>query len=76
MVMKEGMTFGQALVELKAGAKVKRVGWAYHLFVMEFEYGPRIMMAQDGKNKVSAQWGQKQRDMMAEDWLICNGERE
>jgi len=75
-IQKEGLTFGQVLVQLKNGAKVRRPGWKnfdFWLVVKELDSGSIIML----QDKMSAsKWGMRQEDVMSDDWEVIGGQNE
>lgn len=68
---RRGMTFEQALEQLKLGRKIKRIDWGKKyicMFIVESDVN--ILMVDTGQ-KVASNWNPTEHDIMSNDWEIA-----
>lgn len=68
---RRGMTFEQALEQLKLGRKIKRIDWGKkYICMLIVESDVNILMVDTGQ-KVASNWNPTEHDIMSNDWEIA-----
>lgn len=67
------MDIGEAIVQLKLGAKVKRENWGQSYLQYKKSLNSKLAFIQYIRNDFVSHWSPSQQDILTEDWVINNG---
>lgn len=64
------MTFDKALIQLRAGEKVRRACWAPGVFIYRIDPAQRDTIYIAGPNRAPRLWGIEPHVLFADDWEV------